>query len=49
MNNKGFLTPMDQEDDIAPLVSNFFDNKDRYLDIDLGVFDFVLKCIDGPY
>ena len=34
---------------MAPLASHYFDNKERYLDIDLGVFDYVLKCIEGPF
>ncbi len=34
---------------MAPLVQSFFDLSERYLDIDIGVFDYVLRCIDGPY
>lgn len=49
MNINPYYSVPEQEDDVAPLSSTFFENKDRYLDIDLGVFDFVLRCIDGPY
>jgi hypothetical protein len=34
---------------MAPLVQSFFSLKERYLDVDIGVFDFVLRCIEGPY
>lgn len=31
------------------MAANFFGIKERYLDIDIGVFDYALRCIDGPY
>jgi hypothetical protein len=34
---------------MAPLVSKFFDVREKYLDVDIGVFDFALRCIEGPY
>lgn len=34
---------------MAPLSQDFFNDNDRYLDIDIGVFDYVFKCIKGPY
>jgi hypothetical protein len=34
---------------MAPLVSKFFDIREKYLDVDIGVFDFALRCIEGPY
>lgn len=40
---------MPYDDDIAPLSQDYFNNNDRYLDIDIGVFDYVFKCVDGPY
>lgn len=34
---------------MAPMSLNFFNHAERYEDIDIGVFDYVLRCIDGPY
>jgi len=34
---------------MAPLVDAFYDVRERYLDVDIGVFDFALRCIEGPY
>ena len=34
---------------MAPLVSKFYQTKDRFLDVDIGVFDYALRCIEGPY
>jgi len=34
---------------MAPLIETFFETGERYLDIDIGVFDYVLRCIEGPY
>lgn len=33
----------------APLAEKYFFTKEKYLDLDIGVFDYVLRCIDGPY
>ncbi|CDW79355.1 ppp1r13b protein [Stylonychia lemnae] len=35
--------------DLAPLSQDYFNSNDRYLDIDIGVFDYAFKCIQGPY
>jgi hypothetical protein len=35
--------------DVAPYSQDCFEPKDRFLDIDIGVYDYVLKCIDGPF
>ena len=34
---------------MAPLVSKFYENKEKYLEVDIGVFDYALRCIEGPY
>ncbi len=34
---------------MAPLVSKYFDKREKYLDVDIGVFDYALRCIEGPY
>lgn len=34
---------------MAALSSEFFDIKDKLMDIDIGVIDYVLKCVDGPF
>jgi hypothetical protein len=34
---------------MAPLVSKAADTHERFLDVDIGVFDFTLKCIGGTY
>lgn len=41
--------PEDTEDTMAPMSYKFFGNSERYEDIDIGIFDYVLRCIDGPY
>jgi len=35
--------------DVANLSEQFFEVKEKFFDIDIGVYDYVLKCIDGPY
>lgn len=35
--------------DFAPYSSEYFEPRDRFLDIDIGVYDFVMKCIEGPF
>ena len=35
--------------DLAPYSSECFEPKDRFIDIDIGVYDYVLKCIEGPF
>jgi len=37
------------EYDLAPLSEDYYNNNDRYLDIDIGVFDYIFKSISGPY
>ena len=37
------------EDSMAPYSHTMFHTKERYQDIDIGVFDYVLRCINGPY
>ena len=27
----------------------YFDNRETYLDVDIGVFDYMLRCISGPF
>jgi hypothetical protein len=41
--------PQAPEDNIAELASNYFEPKENYLDVDIGTFDYVLRCIEGPY
>lgn len=31
------------------MVHEYFNPSETYYDIDIGVFDYVFKCIDGPY
>lgn len=34
---------------MAPLVSDYYESSERYLDVDIGVFDYALRCIEGPF
>ena len=56
LDNNNAATPKEnkhydpQADELmAPLVSRFFDTREKYLDVDIGVFDYALRCIEGPY
>ena len=40
---------IDDKEVFAPLLTQLSDTKERFLDIDIGVFDYVLRCIEGPY
>lgn len=35
--------------DVAPYSAECYEPRDRFLDIDIGVYDYVLKCIEGPF
>jgi len=37
------------QEDLAILTDEVLDVKERFVDIDIGVFDYVLKCIEGPF
>jgi hypothetical protein len=42
-------SPSQEVIEIAAFSQECYYPKDRFLDIDIGVFDYVLKCIDGPF
>ena len=39
----------EMEQERASLIQNFFNERDQFFDIDPGVYDYVIKCIDGIY
>jgi hypothetical protein len=43
------VDPNIDQSDVAILSSDIFDIKEKFFDIDIGVYDYVLKCIDGPF
>jgi hypothetical protein len=49
MGAAGTALPEDTEDTMAPLSFGFFSTLERWDEIDVGVYDFVLRCIDGTY
>ena len=38
-----------QFDGVASNSAEMFDIKEKFLDIDIGVIDYVLKCVYGPF
>lgn len=46
---QGGLDYIQDASESAPLTKNFFDPNEHFSDFDSGVFDYVLKCIEGSY
>ena len=50
MNNTNSHVQSDDNKQVdAPLTTSLLSDMKRFPDLDIGVFDYVLKCVEGPF